>query len=126
MRASARFIAFAFSLLLATGLVAQSTSLTGTITDPSSAVVPNASVSLVNVGEGQKREVKSDAQGRYSFSQLTPGKYTLTVKAQGFAEEVVSNVELQVNQPATIPVSLKVGATSGSQKGVAVEVGATS
>ena len=52
---------------------------------------------------------------------MTPGKYTLTVKAPGFAEEIVSNVELLVNQPATIPVSLKVGATSTT---VTVEAGA--
>jgi hypothetical protein len=121
MRAFARVAAFAFSLLFATGLVAQSTSLNGTVSDPSHAVVPNASVSLVSVGTGQTREAKSDAQGRYSFSQLTPGKYTLTVKAQGFAEEIVSNVELQVDQPATIPVTLKVGATSTT---VTVEAGA--
>jgi hypothetical protein len=121
MRATARVFAFAFSLLLATGLVAQSTSLSGTVTDPSSAVVPNAAVSLVNTETGVARETKSDAQGRYTFAQLSPGKYNLTVKAGGFAESVVSNIELLVNQPATIPVTLKVGATSTT---VTVEAGA--
>src|SRR5580658_7577742 len=121
MRASAWYVAFAFSLLLAANVAAQSTSLTGTVSDPSNAVVPNASVSLVSATAGSKREVKTDAQGRYLFAQLAPGKYTLTVKAQGFAEEIISNVDLLVDQPATIPVSLKVGATSTT---VTVEAGA--
>ncbi len=121
MRASACVLAAVFSLLLAASLVAQTTSLNGTVSDPSRAVIPNASVSLLSTETGVARETKSDAQGRYSFAQVTPGKYNLTVKAPGFAEEVISNVELLVNQPATMPVSLKVGATSTT---VTVEAGA--
>jgi hypothetical protein len=87
-------------------------SSTGTISDPAQAVVPNASVTLTSADTGNSRETKSDARGGYTFPQLPPGRYKLTVKAQGFAEAVVADIELLVNQPATIPVILKLGATS--------------
>src|SRR5579871_2218040 len=113
MRATARLGLVVFSVLLvAASLAAQSTSLSGVIKDPQSAVVPNASITLASAATGVARETKSDSQGRYNFLQVTPGTYMLTVKAPGFAEEVISNVELLVNQPATIPVTLRVGATS--------------
>src|SRR5690242_9996865 len=75
-------------LLLATGLLAQTTSLSGTVSDPSGALVPNASIAVSNVKTGVSREITSDSQGRYTLAQLTPGTYKLTAKASGFAEKV--------------------------------------
>ncbi len=109
------------ALVLAGGLAAQTTGLSGVVSDPSGAVVPSASVALTNAQTNLVRETQTDSQGRYSFSQVTPGKYNLTVKASGFAEVSLNSLELLVNQPATVAVALKVGATSTT---VTVEAGA--
>jgi hypothetical protein len=109
----------ALALLLGTGLFGQTTSLTGTVSDPSGAVIPNAVITVVNVDTGTQREDKSDTQGRYNMESLTPGTYKLTAKASGFSDVAVSNVRLFVNQPATVNVVFeKVGSTSTT---VAVE-----
>jgi hypothetical protein len=91
----------------------QTTSLTGTVTDPTGAVVPSATITIVEIQTGAQREVTSDNQGRYTMPQLTPGTYKLTAKAAGFADVVINNLELLVNQPATVPILFeKVGSTT--------------
>ena len=77
------------------------TSLSGTVTDPSGALVGGATVTLSNVRTGAQRQDKSDNAGRYSFSQVQPGKYKLSATAAGFTEQVLNDVELQVSTPAT-------------------------
>jgi hypothetical protein len=115
--------ALAFSLVLTAGLFAQTTGINGTVTDPTGAVIPNAALSLVNTQTGAQREVVSDTQGRYSIPQVPPGSYKLTAKASGFADAVVNNIVLQVNEPATVPVVFeKLGSTSTT---VAVEASTT-
>jgi protocatechuate 3,4-dioxygenase beta subunit len=59
------------------------TSLTGTVTDPSGAVVPGATVTLVNDDTAAQREDRSDSQGRYSFVQVQPGHYLWPQKRPG-------------------------------------------
>jgi hypothetical protein len=114
---------FGLSILLATALFGQTTSLTGTVSDPSGAVVPSATIAIVNSQTGAERQTTSDNQGRYTMQQLTPGTYKLTAKAPGFADVVINNVELLVNQPATLPILFeKVGTTSTT---VTVEATAT-
>jgi hypothetical protein len=103
----------ALSLFVATSLFGQSTSLSGTVADPTGAVIPGATITIVNTQTGAQREIKSDDQGRYLMPQLAPGTYKLTAKASGFADVVIANVELLVNQPATVPIVFeKVGTTS--------------
>jgi hypothetical protein len=103
----------ALTMLLAGGLFAQQTQLSGTVTDPTGAVIPNATLSLVSNTTGATREGTADSEGRYSFLQVTPGTYKLTAKAAGFSDVVVNNIELQVNSPATVPIVFeKLGATS--------------
>jgi hypothetical protein len=85
------------------------TSVTGSVTDPSGAVVPNVSVEANNLDNGSKREVMTDASGSYSIPQLTPGNYRITAKANGFSTAVVSNLRFLVNTPATVNVKLEVG-----------------
>ncbi|MBZ5621181.1 MAG: carboxypeptidase-like regulatory domain-containing protein [Acidobacteriia bacterium] len=110
------------SLLLATAAFSQTTSITGTVTDPTGAVVPGATLTLVNLETGTERSVVTDKDGRYFMPQLTPGSYRLTAKSPGFADEVVNRIELLVNQPATLPVVFeKLGAT---QTTISVEAAA--
>ena len=101
------------SLLLAAGLFGQATTVTGTVTDPSGSVVPAASITLANLETGAERNTVSDNEGRYTLTQVPPGKYKMIGKAPGFAEAVINSIELLVNQPATIEVKFeKVGSTT--------------
>jgi hypothetical protein len=95
-------------------LLAQAfTSLTGTVTDPTGAVIPSAKIVITNIETGAERDATSDTAGRYTFVQVVPGNYKLTARASGFTDVVVSNIQLLVNSPATVPVTFeKVGAVS--------------
>jgi hypothetical protein len=106
-------------LLLATALVfislygvAQNatTSLRGVVSDPSGASIATATVTLTNDSVGYRAAVKVDPQGQFSFQQLDPGKYTITVAAEGFAQQVLT-AELLVAQPATVNVTMSITAT---------------
>ncbi len=103
-----------FSLLLVTGAFCQGlASLSGVVTDPSGAVVPNATVRLENVERGVLRETKSDSQGRYLLPQLQPDTYKVTAKADGFAELIVNQVVLAVSSNVTINLKFeKVGSVN--------------
>lgn len=95
-------------------LNAQSTtSVSGTVTDPSGAVIPNANVTLINNETSAQRETPVDAEGRYTFQQVQPGHYRLVAKAAGFNDVVVNDIRLLVSSPATIPIVFeKVGAVA--------------
>jgi hypothetical protein len=86
------------------------TSLTGTVTDPSGAVVPGAHVRLARAATGAVRTATTGADGSYEFNQILPGIYSLTVAAAGFQRYDVRHVQLFVNSPATVNVVLRVGA----------------
>ncbi len=103
-------------LLAAVAAFAQgTTSLNGVVTDPSGAVIPNATITIVNNGTGAQRIDKSDGSGRYNFQQLVPGAYKVTAAAAGFAEIIIPEVQLQVSTPATIALTFeKVGSTTTS------------
>src|SRR5256885_1563557 len=94
-------------LLLAVSLFGQTTAINGVVTDPTGAVIPNATITIVNTQTGAKRSDISDSQGRYTISQLTPGTYKVTATASGFSEININNVELQVNSPATVPIKFE-------------------
>ncbi|HEY1760575.1 MAG TPA: carboxypeptidase-like regulatory domain-containing protein [Bryobacteraceae bacterium] len=100
------------AVCLAAAIYAQGlSSLAGTVTDPTGAVVPGAKLLLVETGTGAQRTAVSDAQGRYSFVQIMPGTYRLTVQATGFAEVVRNDIQLLVNSPITLDVVFqKIGA----------------
>ena len=111
------------SIILAAGLAAQTSAISGVVTDPSGAVIPRAAVIVTNTETGAKRSDTSDSQGRYTIPQLPPGIYSLTTQASGFADVTITPIELLVNSPATVNVKFeKVGATTTS---VQVEAAAT-
>ena len=88
-----------------------STSLRGSVSDPSGALVSGATIQIENGGTGFRLSRVSDAKGEYEINQIPPGTYVLTVSAPGFAVQKLST-ELLVNQPATVNVTMSVEATA--------------
>ncbi len=87
--------------------------LNGTVTDPSGAVLPNASVTVTQQeGTAAPRTVTTNAQGAYSISDLPPGNYTVTVTVPGFQKFQATNVTLNVAQTRTVDAKLTTGTVS--------------
>jgi hypothetical protein len=78
------------------------------------ALVPKAAVTLASQENGVSRSFTTDAGGRYSFNQLPPATYVLTVKVKGFKAYVQSGIVLNAALTATQDVKLTVGAESES------------
>lgn len=86
--------------------------ITGTVTDPTGAVVPGVTVTLTNTGTSVVRTTKSTSTGTYSFTGVQPGTYSLRTEAPGFKVFVDRNLLVHVQQTATVNVHLVVGTTS--------------
>jgi len=99
--------------------------LNGTVRDPSGAVIPDATIALVNSRTGVKQTTQSNSTGNYSLVNINPGEYWVTVSKSGFETDKSATFTLAVNQTATINVNLKVGATESmvqvSAGGVEIE-----
>ena len=110
---SLAFILVVFALAIsATGVAfAQGTSsrITGTVTDASGAVLPDATVTLRNEGTGQTLTAQTSGSGTYSFDLIPVGTYTVTIEKQGFKKFVSSKNAVNVNLPTTINIALEIG-----------------
>jgi len=93
------------------GQVAGAT-LSGTVTDTSGGVVPQAQVSIKNVATGIARVATVDSSGFYSVPNLLPGAYEVKASAAGFATEVHSGVSLTVGAQQVLNLVLQVGQIS--------------
>jgi hypothetical protein len=83
--------------------------ITGTISDPSGAVVAGAVVTLVNSATNVRRESIANEEGLFTIPALPPGIYNIQIEAKGFPRQSRENVELQVGQVARIDFSLQIG-----------------
>ena len=81
--------------------------LRGQVTDPSGAVVPNATVAVL-VSGGQPHSATTNRSGGYEIGNLAPGKYTVTANAQGFAVFAQSDVDVARGQVAQFNISLDI------------------
>lgn len=94
-------------------LLAQSAgtgALTGTVTDPTGAVLPNATVTLISSDTNQVRTATSGADGSYKFSLLPPGTYRVRFAAAGFKTSEVEGVAINVTETPVLDRALEVGA----------------
>lgn len=104
-------VVLSFTFFFATHAHAQTTAtVTGTVTDATGAVVPNAAVQAVGLATGITRDAISDSAGIYLLPSLQPGDYKLVVKASGFGPYTVPKIQLDVDQKITINAQLKVDA----------------
>ncbi len=84
------------------------TGILGTVTDPASASISGADVTIANKGTGLTRAVKTAADGKYEVRYLVPGEYTVEVRAPGFRAEHTS-VVIQINQQARLDFAMQIG-----------------
>jgi hypothetical protein len=84
-------------------------SIVGTVTDQTSAVVPNAVLKVTNTSTGLARQVTADSTGSYSITNLLEGDYDLTVTASGFKPLTQKGVSVRINNVSHIDVKLEVG-----------------
>ena len=116
------FLVLLFSLCLSvivvTNASAQSITsgnITGTVTDPSGAVVPNATVTVTNVDTNASQNTVTTQQGNYRFAFLPQGRYKVNVRATGFQAQQLTGVVVTAGQPATADIKLQV--VTASQTG---------
>jgi len=103
-------VAFIFSA----AVFAQSNtgSITGVVTDPAGAVVPNATVTVTNQGTNEKRTVQADAEGRYEVLSLPGGAYTIEASSTGFQATSLKDLRLAVGDKARADVALTAAGVS--------------
>ena len=104
----------AAAALCSSFLLAQQTlgGITGTVTDASGGVVPNATVTVVGEQTALTRTATTNGTGSYTFVNLPIGTYTLTYTANGFEVQKTQHIAVQADRTATVNASLKVGETT--------------
>ncbi len=92
-------------------LAAQATSgnLVGSVTDPSGALVPGATVEVTNTATNVKNTTRTDADGHYQIENLPAGTYDIRVQHAGFNEATLRNVAIRLNVTSTQNVQLAIG-----------------
>jgi Carboxypeptidase regulatory-like domain len=87
-------------------------SITGTVSDPTGAVVPNAKVTATSLDTGEVREVTSGDEGSYTLAQLAAGRWRVNVEAQGFKSVTVEDFKVAVQVTHTLDIKLEIGAVA--------------
>lgn len=107
-------LAWLLALLLPLPLLASGPTgtITGTITDPSGAVVPKAHVVIVDEGTNTARDADSNENGDYTVALLPPGRYAISVDKAGFRRSVMRGVSVDVDQTVRLDFALRVGAAA--------------
>ena len=127
MKYSGKFLKSLFALVVlvlvcvSSGFAQSTATLSGMVTDPSGAVVPNARITVHSLATGIERAVVTDNAGIYVIPSLEPGDYQVQASASGFSLFTVKKVTLGVDQQVTVNMALAVGSA-----GETVQVEATS
>jgi hypothetical protein len=103
------------ALLLLAGLSAKAqfnASLSGTVLDPTQAIIPGATVTITNVDTQASKTTTSGDAGTFQFTELPPGTYTVSVTAKGFQQNTVSNVAIAAETPRSLNVAMQIGQES--------------
>jgi hypothetical protein len=104
----------AIAVCLGTNLSAQGiyATLTGVVSDPSSAVVAGAKVTLKDAQSGSLRETVTNTDGYFTFASVSVGTYDLTIEAKGFNPYKVTGIPLTGAEKRNVDATLQVGTTS--------------
>jgi hypothetical protein len=88
--------------------------LSGTVIDPSDSAVPKAKVTVVEPTTGYTQSAIAGGFGEYSFPELQPGDYQVTVTAMGFSQAVYTNVVIEAARTTDLQLQMKLGRSSQS------------
>ena len=99
------------SILAVTALYGQADrgSVSGLVTDPTGAAVPNVAISITHDATNLSLATTSGAGGTYTIPNLPVGIYSLKAEAPGFRRQEVKNIQVQVNQQSKVDIGLQVG-----------------
>src|SRR6266852_2895563 len=103
------FFAVLFAALGSAAFAQSTAALSGTVTDPTGAAIPNARVVATNQATGVESVTKTDSSGAYLFPSLPIGVYRIEFRATSFQTAVISNLKLEVATSVTENVQLKIG-----------------
>jgi len=88
--------------------------IVGSVTDPTGAAIPDATVTATNTEDGLKRSVKTDDAGRFSFPQLKPGAYSVKAEAERFEAQRNNSVSAGLGQKQSVDFKLNLASVSAS------------
>ena len=111
----------AVSFILSTPLLAQQGrgTISGTVTDPSGAAVPGASITITSVGTNAVFSTQSNEEGFFTAPGLAVGEYVVNAERQGFKKAVRKGITLQVDQKALVNIRMDIGEIAESVEVVA-------
>ncbi|ACO33677.1 MULTISPECIES: TonB-dependent receptor [Acidobacterium] len=109
------------SLAVGTAFAQENASITGTVTDPTGAVIPNATVILTNTATEHQQKSQANTDGIYIFGNLGVGSYSLSISAKGFTRTTIGGITVNAGQTVQENVSLKIGSTAQT---ITVQAGA--
>src|SRR5690349_7628278 len=107
-----RYVCFVLAL---TGILSAQSfqgSLRGRITDPKSATIPLARITILNEGTGAARTAVTTDQGEYIFAALTPATYTVVAEAPGFKKSTRAGIVVSTQTAVTIDLVMQLGEVS--------------
>src|SRR5690349_19351687 len=110
-----RFLPLAVCCLLFTmAAFAQSDrgTITGTVTDPSTAAVVGAKVAIRNLDNGRAFDATTNNSGVFTVPSVPSGKYTVAISAPGFKTSTTGDVEVRLDQTVKVDITLELGQTS--------------
>lgn len=102
----------AASLFVGAAFAQVSASISGTVTDPSGAMVSGAAITATNTGTGATRTATTDSAGRYELATVPLGDYQVQAQKQGFTTQVRRGVQVVVGQNAVVDLQMQVGESS--------------
>ncbi len=118
MRTSRKISLLALSLMICCAFAAPTLgqavygSVFGTVTDTNGSAVPNATVTMTNLGTNVSETTKTNSNGNYTQTRLIPGTYRVKVEADGFKASVIDTVVVNVDRASEINVQLQAGQVS--------------
>jgi Carboxypeptidase regulatory-like domain/TonB dependent receptor/TonB-dependent Receptor Plug Domain len=106
---AAAALLLAVSMPVPVGAQVAGGTLSGTITDPSGAGIPQAQITIKNVATGVERDISTNENGFYSAPNLLPGEYQVTISAKGFNTEVKSGFTINVGARQVFDLAMQIG-----------------
>jgi len=115
-----RYLVLLLPILLATILATSGWSqsfnatISGLVTDPSGAVVPEAELTLTEISTGAVTKLATGSDGLFRFPNLPRGSYELKVSAKGFRDFLQRGINVSINESVRVGIKLEVGAFAGN------------